>query len=112
MTEMQKKLDEAHALVERVGNEYPAQAGRFMNFLRKVSEEGALDVKTKELISVALSVAAKCDWCIALHVKNALATGTTKDEIMEACFMAVSMCGGPALMYTQQVMKALDEFHK
>lgn len=42
----------------------------------------ALDMKTKELINVGISVSAQCEWCIALHTKNAMQAGTTKDEIM------------------------------
>jgi len=107
---MKTTLDEVHQLVEKMGEMYPRLAGPFMVFLRRVEEKGALDTKTKELISVALSVAAKCKWCIAFHTKNALDTGATKDEIMEACYVAILMTGGPAFMYTQFVLKAIEEF--
>lgn len=107
---MTKTLNEVHQLVENASEKYPKLTGSFMVFLRRVEAEGALDTKSKELISVALSVALKCKWCIALHVKNALEAGATRDEIMEASFVAVLMAGGPALMYTQLVIKAIDEF--
>jgi len=109
---MKTTLDEVHHLVEKMGEMYPRLAGPFMVFLRRVEEKGALDTKTKELISVALSVAAKCKWCIAFHTKNALDAGATKDEIMEACYVAILMTGGPAFMYTQFVLKAIEEFTK
>jgi len=109
---MKTTLDEVHQLVEKMGEMYPRLAGPFMVFLRRVEEKGALDTKTKELISVALSVAAKCKWCIAFHTKNALDAGATKDEIMEACYVAILMTGGPAFMYTQFVLKAIEEFTK
>ena len=109
---MKTTLDEVHQLVGKMGEMYPRLAGPFMVFLRRVEEKGALDTKTKELISVALSVAAKCKWCIAFHTKNALDAGATKDEIMEACYVAILMTGGPAFMYTQFVLKAIEEFTK
>ena len=109
---MKTTLDEVHHLVEKMGEMYPRLAGPFMVFLRRVEEKAALDTKTKELISVALSVAAKCKWCIAFHTKNALDAGATKDEIMEACYVAILMTGGPAFMYTQFVLKAIEEFTK
>ena len=109
---MKTTLDEVHQLVEKMGEMYPRLAGPFMVFLRRVEEKGVLDTKTKELISVALSVAAKCKWCIAFHTKNALDAGATKDEIMEACYVAILMTGGPAFMYTQFVLKAIEEFTK
>lgn len=34
----------------------------------------------------------------------------TRNEIMEACFVATLMGGGPSLMYTQLVMKAIDDY--
>jgi alkylhydroperoxidase/carboxymuconolactone decarboxylase family protein YurZ len=46
------------------------------------------------------------------HKKNALNTGATKDEIMEACFVATLMAGGSAFMYAQLVLEAIDEFTK
>lgn len=111
MGEMKKKLDEVHETVQRAMKEHPEQAGEFMKFLNSVCKEGgALDCKTKELMSIALSVSTHCEWCIAFHVKNALMAGATREEIMESCFVAVVMGGGPALMYLKPVIDAIDEF--
>jgi len=96
--------------MENLSNLYPKQMKAFMGFMDEVEKEGALSIKTKELISVALSVALHCKWCIAIHVKNALESGSTKNEIMEACFVATLMGGGTSLSYAQYVMKALEEF--
>jgi AhpD family alkylhydroperoxidase len=109
---METTLKEVQSLVEKISEQYPKLAGPFMVFLRRVEEEGVLSTKTKELISVALAVACRCKWCIAFHTKNALDAGATKDEIMEACFVATLMAGGPALMYAQLVLEAIDEFTK
>ena len=109
---METTLKEVHDIVGKMGEEYPKLAGPFMVFLRRVEEQGALDTKTKELISVALSVACKCKWCIAFHTKNALDAGATKDEIIEACYVAILMAGGPAFMYTRLVLDAIEEFTK
>jgi AhpD family alkylhydroperoxidase len=47
---------------------------------------------------VALAVALKCEWCIANHIKYALDAGVSRDELMEACALAITMAGAPALM--------------
>jgi AhpD family alkylhydroperoxidase len=107
---MKQKLDEVMSTVKRAMKENPEEAKAFMEFIEKAEKKGALGVKTKELISVALSVAEHCEWCIAFHVKNALEAGATREEIMEACFVAVVMGGGPSLMYIKPVMDAIDEF--
>jgi AhpD family alkylhydroperoxidase len=107
---MRETLGEVETWIERMGKEYPKLAGPFMVWLRRVGERRALDAKTKELISVALSVATQCRWCIALHTKNALEAGSTKDEIMEACFVACLFRGGPACMYSRLAMKTIEEY--
>jgi len=107
---MRTKLDEVMTTVQRAIKENPREAKAFMEFVEKAEGKGVLDVKTKELISVALSIAEHCEWCIAFHVKNALEAGATRKEIMEASFVAVLMGGGPSLMYVKLVMDAIDEF--
>ncbi|MGQ9721295.1 MAG: carboxymuconolactone decarboxylase family protein [Candidatus Jordarchaeum sp.] len=105
-------LNQVQELVEKVSEDYPNLTKPFLLFLRKVEEGGALSTKIKEIISVALSVALKCKWCIAFHVKNALEAGATRDELIEASYVAVLMAGGPALMYTQLVIQAIDDFQE
>ena len=112
MKDMNTKLDEVHQLVKKLNRDYPDNIGPFLSLLEKAEGEGALDSKTKELISIALSVYSHCEWCIAYHVKGALKAGATKDEILEACFVAVVMGGGPSLMYMQLVLKALEDYKK
>ncbi|HHH38632.1 MAG TPA: carboxymuconolactone decarboxylase family protein [Sedimenticola sp.] len=110
MKKMQQKLDEVVALTGRLQEKYPAETNAFLGFLKKAEAGPALSQREKELINVGLAVAAQCEWCIAFHVKNAVAAGASRDEIVEAGFMAVVMHGGPALMYLTPLLEALDEF--
>ena len=107
MEDMKVILGEVNNSLQHLSTEYPALMKAFSGFMGAVEKEGTLSHKTKELISIALSVATRCKWCIAFHVKNALDAGATKEEIMEACFVAALMAGGPALMYTQLAVKAI-----
>jgi AhpD family alkylhydroperoxidase len=70
---------------------------------------GALDKKTKELIALALGVAAHCDACIGFHVETLVKLGTTRKELEEALGMAVYMGGGPSLMYAADALGAFEE---
>ena len=72
--------------------------------------EGALDKKTKELIAVALSVAARCDPCVGFHTQALVKLGATRAELAETLAMAVYMGGGPSLMYAAKTSAAFDEF--
>jgi len=73
-------------------------------------EDGGLPSKTKTLIAIALAIYNGCQWCIAVHTKAALDAGATKDEIIEACYVAVVMGGGPPLMHIQLVTQAIEQF--
>lgn len=107
---MATRLNEIEQFLDRLGKDYPSETEAFFNFMQKAEAGPALDMKTKELINVGISVSAQCEWCIAFHVKNALEAGASSDEIMTAGFMAVLMHGGPALMYMMRLAEALREF--
>jgi AhpD family alkylhydroperoxidase len=58
-----------------------------------VYREGALDVKTKRLMSLAVAVQAGCKDCMISQTSKALELGATPAEIFEVCSVAVSMGG-------------------
>jgi AhpD family alkylhydroperoxidase len=73
-----------------------------------VMKDGALPLKQKELIALAVGVAVRCEPCINLHVKKCLATGSTREEILEAVSVCVMMQGGPSFTYIPSVLDALE----
>ena len=88
----------------------PGVMKSFSDLAREASSPGALDTKTKELIAVALGVAARCDACLGFHVQALVKLGATKAELEESLAMAVYMGGGPSLMYATNALSAFDEF--
>jgi AhpD family alkylhydroperoxidase len=107
---MKEKLQEVSELVKKLQESAPDETKNFFNFLKSVEKDGAVSAKNKELINIALAVAAQCEWCIAFHTQNALKLGATKEEIIESAMQAVLMHGGPALMYMTPLFKAIEEF--
>src|SRR3978361_797284 len=71
---------------------------------------GALDVKTKELIALAIAVTKECDGCIASHARGAARTGATAPEGSEALGVTIAMNGGPATVYGPRAFAAFQEF--
>ncbi|HWT72928.1 MAG TPA: carboxymuconolactone decarboxylase family protein [Oxalicibacterium sp.] len=71
-------------------------------------KSGRLDAKTVELISLAVAVTTHCDGCIAIHSKEAVKHGATKEEITDALAVAVSMNAGAALVYSARAIDAVD----
>ena len=110
MAYMKDKLEQIKTLTERLEKDFPVETKSFLSFLKRAESGKALDIKQKELINVGLAVAAQCEWCIAFHVEQAVTAGASRDEIVEAGFMAVIMHGGPAYMYMTPLLEALDEF--
>lgn len=105
-----KKLDQVEELTRRLSKDYPEETRAFLGFLKKAEQGKALELRVKELINVGLAVAGQCEWCIAFHVGQAVKAGATRDEVVEAGFMAVVMHGGPAYMYMTPLFEAVDEF--
>lgn len=77
---------------------------RFMEFMGAVNAEGAIPVRAKELIAIALSVAQKCEPCVKIHINKARKMGITQAEIDEAVWMGISFGGAPTMMFYKTVM--------
>ena len=73
------------------------------------TNDGALSRKTKELIALALGVAAHCDACIGFHMQTLIKLGATRAEVEETLGVAVYMGGGPSLMYAADALLAFTE---
>ncbi|MDO9150935.1 MAG: carboxymuconolactone decarboxylase family protein [Methylotenera sp.] len=81
----------------------------FGDLASAATKDGVLDKKTKELIALALGVAAHCDGCIGFHTQALSKLGASKEEVFEALGMAVYMGGGPSLMYAAEAIAAFDQ---
>jgi len=79
----------------------------FAPFFQSLMKEGALAVREKEVIAVAIGLALRCDRCIDAHVEKALKAGATKEQILEAAGVAVMMQGGPSYTYLPNVVEAI-----
>ena len=84
----------------------------FSDLGRAATAGGVLDRKTKELIALALSIAARCDPCIGFHMQTLVKLGVTRQEIDETLGVATYMGGGPSLMYAASAIEAFDEFSR
>ena len=59
------------------------------------TQPGVLDVKTKELIALAIAVSRECDGCITAHADAAARSGATEAEVAEMLGVVILMNGGP-----------------
>lgn len=96
-------------LVEKRTALAPEIMDTWNNFSKMVFKDGALPEKTKQLIAVAVAHVTQCPYCIRSHTKSAMRKGATKEEIMEAVWVASEMRAGGAYAHS---LIAIDEMEK
>lgn len=96
-------------LAEKKASLAPKNIEAWRNFSKTVFEEGALPEKTKQLIAVAVAHVTQCPYCIRAHTKQAMRKGASKEEIMEAIWVASEMRAGAAYAHASI---AMDEMEK
>ncbi|MEQ9689779.1 MAG: carboxymuconolactone decarboxylase family protein [Bauldia litoralis] len=72
--------------------------------------DGALSIRFKELIALALCVASRCDGCVAYHAKRVSELGASREEVLETIGVAIQMGGGPSMVYGGEALRAFDAF--
>jgi len=70
----------------------------FQDFMGSALRPGAVDVVTKELIAVALSLAVHCVPCAKIHLRKAREIGIGESELEEAAALATAFSGCRAMM--------------
>ena len=63
----------------------------YFEFYKETYRPSVLDRKTKELVAISASLAAKCQGCLEGHIKKALKFGATREEISETIAIAMGV---------------------
>ena len=95
---------------DRLEKEAPNLYHGFNELLKHYYKHGAVERKYKELMAVAASVATRCIPCLANHANNAIATGATREEILEAAGVGIEFGGGPSFVIVRDhLLDFLDD---
>ncbi|MDT0295718.1 carboxymuconolactone decarboxylase family protein [Mesonia ostreae] len=78
---------------------------RIFNLDTNAFAEGALDVKTKELLGLVASLVLRCDDCVKYHLESSYKSGMSKDQIMETLSIG-TLIGGTIVI--PHLRKAYD----
>ena len=81
----------------------------WLEFDQKAFANGALPVKTKELIALGIAHITQCPWCIDAHAVRARKAGASDAEIGEVIFVAMAMASGAAWSHGGLVLQCLDD---
>lgn len=111
MTNSYKQLgSDLGAKLAEFRREIPETMQGFNQMSKATHSDGALDAKTKELIAIAIGIAARCQGCLAFHAQACVKLGVTRAEFEEMLQVAIYMGGGPSLMTAAEAMMAFEEF--
>jgi len=80
----------------------------YFQFYKETYKPSVLDRKTKELVAIAASLAAKCQGCLEGHIKKALKFGATREEISEAIAIAIGVNAAAIVDLTDIAADNLD----
>src|SRR5580698_9725804 len=101
--EYQKQLSTTIGEIARTS---PDIARGYRTLSDAASKTGKIDAKTRELIALAVAVTLRCDGCITVHTDAAAKQGATKEELIEALGIAISVNAGAALVYSARTLDA------
>jgi AhpD family alkylhydroperoxidase len=76
----------------------------FWAFDKLAVADGAIPVKYKELIAIAVALTTQCPYCIDIHSANARKAGATDAEIAEAAMVAAALRAGGAVTHATHAL--------
>ncbi len=82
----------------------PEVVKAFWAFDKASVASGAIPVKYKELIAVAVALTTQCPYCITIHADNARKAGVTEAEIVEAAMVSASLRAGGAVTHATHAL--------
>ena len=81
----------------------------WLDFDHKAFADGALPVRTKQLIALGIAHITQCPWCIDAHAKAAVKAGASEQEIGEVIFVSMAMAAGAAWSHGGLTLQCLDD---
>ena len=82
---------------------------RFFSLDGAAYEEGALPVKTKEMLGLVASLVLRCDDCIAYHVEKCASNGMTEDEFFEILAIGNLVGGSICIPHARRAVEFWDD---
>lgn len=83
-------------------------ARKFFDYYGSVFADGALTVREKALIALAVAHAVQCPYCIDAYSTECLKQGSDLEEMTEAVHVATAIRGGASLVHGLQMLEHVD----
>ncbi len=81
---------------------------RFFNLDTRTYENGALDIKTKEMLGLVSSLVLRCDDCVKYHLEKCFENGVTREEVLEIFAVANLVGGSIVIPHTRRAVEFWD----
>lgn len=101
-TKMNEKILDSDSLIVK----------RIFNLDTNAYQEGALDVKSKELIGLTCSLVLRCDDCVKYHLGKCHELGFTTVQINEAMGVATLIGGTIVIPHLRRAFEYWEELQK
>ncbi|GAL89410.1 carboxymuconolactone decarboxylase family protein [Jejuia pallidilutea] len=81
---------------------------RIFNLDTNAYTDGALDLKTKELLGLVASAVLRCDDCVKYHLETSYNLGLKKEEVVEALSIATLVGGTIVIPHLRRAYEFWD----
>ena len=102
-TEFRKRMN------ERILEHDNQVVRRFFALDTQTYKDGALDLKTKELLGLVASLVLRCDDCISYHIAQCREAGVSRDEFFETFSVGLVVGGSIVIPHLRRAVDFLDQ---
>lgn len=85
---------------------------RLFNLDTNTYAEGALSVKTKEMLGLVASMVLRCDDCIKYHLEKCYDNGVNHKEVFEVFAIANMVGGSIVIPHTRRALEFWEALHE
>jgi AhpD family alkylhydroperoxidase len=91
--------------MRRIGELAPEAFKAFVAFDAAATKAGAIPVKYKELMAVAVALTTQCPYCIEIHRQKAKLAGASEEELAETTLVAAALRAGGAMTHGTHLLE-------
>lgn len=92
-----------------IGEYAPELGKKYFDYHGETMKDGALSIREKALIALAVATTQKCPYCIDACTNQCLSLGISQQEMMEAVHVGSAMVAGVVLAHATQMRKIIKK---
>ncbi len=94
---------------QRIQDQNNRLTNRFFSLDHQTYSEGALDIKTKEMLGLVASMVLRCDDCIKYHLGKCDELGVSTEELFDVLNIANMVGGSICIPHMRRAVEYWDE---